>query len=351
MTESARQADANANADTQVADDEPIVEGDDAEVTVETGGDQRLGGGRDTTAAADGKDTGAEPAKLSHNRARRLRQQRAQERLRSENEQLRAQVDQLSRGQQEIIQRLSGNEGATIQTQLADVDGKLQQATLIMSKAARSSAPTAEQDFADAVTIRDQLLEAKRNLTLAQQYQHQRAQQREMPAAPTPRGTSPKDRYVARFVANHADWYDPQLGNRESKLADRISSMLDTEGELDPNSKEYWDELDRRVHEHPQLAHLFDEGAGADEADDDDESAPVRREAPKVNGNAGAPQRAAGGPRMAVGGRERPLKRGEVTIPRELRDGMEEAGIWGNKEARNRVIADYRRNLRAQNVK
>jgi hypothetical protein len=348
MSEAARQ---DAAADSQVNDAEPIVEDAEPDVAVDVG-DQRLGSGRDDAAPADDKDTGGtEAQRVSRGKQRRMAQRRYQEQLRADNERLQAQVEQLSRGQQEIVARLSGTEGATLETQLADVDSKLQQATLIMSRAARSDAPTAEQDLAEAITIRDQLLEAKRNLTLARQYQHQRAQQpqREAQQAP-PRGTAPKDRYIARFVAENADWYDPRLGNRESKIADRISAMLDAEGEHDPNSKEYWDEFNRRVHDHPGLAHLF-EGSGEDDDGDDEDAPPPRRSAPPVNGHTAAPGRAGGGPRLTVAGRERPLKRGEVRIPRELREGMEEAGIWSNKEARNRVIADYQRNLRSQNSK
>jgi hypothetical protein len=334
-----------AEAATAVETEEPEVQvaEEPAEVTVETGGDERLGGGReDATQARESTDPDS-AHRPSRAALRRQAQRRYQQRLQRENEQLRGQVQQLAQGQYEIAQRVMGNEGATIDAQLADVDGKLQQATLIMSKAARSTAPTAEQDFAEAVTIRDQLLEARRNLAMAKQFREQPPQpQRQAQPAPAP---GPKQRYAQAFVNDHADWYDPKLSNPESKIAERLSSVLDAEGDYDPDTKEYWDELNRRVKAHPKLAHLFDDADGADseETVEVEEPPPPRRAAPA------APARPAnGGPRFTVGGRERPLKKGETPIPKALKDGMVEAGLWDNKEARNRVIRNWQTQQRAQ---
>jgi hypothetical protein len=334
-----------AEAATAVETEEPEVQvaEEPAEVTVETGGDERLGGGReDATQARESTDPDS-AHRPSRAALRRQAQRRYQQRLQRENEQLRGQVQQLAQGQYEIAQRVMGNEGATIDAQLADVDGKLQQATLIMSKAARSTAPTAEQDFAEAVTIRDQLFEARRNLAMAKQFREQPQPQRQAQPAPA---AGPKQRYAQAFVNDHADWYDPKLSNPESKIAERLSSVLDAEGDYDPDTKEYWDELNRRVRAHPKLAHLFDDddpGTDPDETVQVEEPAPVRRAAPA------APARPAnGGPKLTVGGRERPLKRGEVRVPRELKENMIEAGQWDDPKVRARVIARYQETIRQQ---
>jgi hypothetical protein len=226
------------------------------------------------------------------------------------------------------------------------VDAKLQTANQILARARKSDAPTADQDFVEALNIRDQLQEARRNLSAAKQYREQAAQQPQRQAQ-QPAAAGPKDRFAARFVADHSDWYDPRLSNRESKIAERLSSVLDAEGDYDPNTKEYWDELDKRVHAHPQLAHLFEEG-GAEDDGADDEPEPARETRRETNGNAPARERNGGGPRLSVGGRERPLKRGEVKVPRELKENMIEAGQWDDPKKRARVIARYQESLRAQ---
>jgi|HubBroStandDraft_3_1064219.scaffolds.fasta_scaffold02602_3 hypothetical protein len=346
MAEAARQA---ADAVDQNDAPEPIVDDEPAEVAVETVADERLGGGRDDgqqqPQTGDDKDGTHRPSRAA---LRRQAQRRYQQRLQRENEELRTTVQQLARGQNEIYQRLNGNDGATIEAQLSDVDAKLQTANAILAKARNSAAPTADQDFVEALNIRDQLVEARRNLYTAKQYREQAAREPQRQAQPAA-DTGPKARFAARFVADHADWYDPRLSNRESKIAERLSSVLDAEGDYDPNTKEYWDELDKRVHAHPQLAHLFDDGGGAD----DDDGTPVEPE-PQVrrqtNGNA-APARNGngnGGPRLTVAGRERPLKRGEVRVPKELKDNMIEAGQWDDPKVRARVIARYQEAQRQQ---
>lgn len=339
MAEAARTA---VDDEAQVDGHEPVVEEGEQDVAAETSGDERLGGGRDDGQQPEGREADG-THKPSRAALRRQAQRRYQQRLQRENEELRTTVQQLARGQNEIYQRLNGNDGATIDAQLSDVDAKLQTANAILAKARNSAAPTADQDFVEALNIRDQLVEARRNLYSAKQYREQ-AQQPQRQAQPVA-DSGPKARFAARFVADHSDWYDPRLSNRESKIAERLSSVLDAEGDYDPNSKGYWDELDKRVHAHPQLAHLFEEG-GADEVEADDELEPqVRRE---TNGHAAAPSRAGGGPRLTVAGRERPLKRGEVRVPAELKKNMIEAGQWDDPKVRARVVARYQETIRAQ---
>jgi hypothetical protein len=328
--------------EAQVEGQEPVVEESEAEVAVETG-DERLGAGREPEARQEPADKDGEH-KPSRAALRRQAQRRYQQRLQRENEELRTTVQQLARGQNEIYQRLSGNEGVTLDSQLAEVDGKLQQANAILGRTRNATTPTAEQDFVEALNIRDQLVEARRNLSMAKQYREQRAQQPQQVQPQQSTEVTPKVRHAASFIAENSDWYDPKMGNRESQLAERLSAVLDAEGDYDPNTKEYWTELNKRVHAHPQLAHLFEEG-GAD--DDDAAETAQERRATNGNGAAAAPTRT-GGPRLTVAGRERPLKRGEVKVPRELKENMIEAGQWDDPKIRARVIARYQESLRAQ---
>src|ERR1035441_6812335 len=137
--------------------------------------DERLGAGRDDDAEKLAK-ADAE-ARRQQNRDRRARAKFNKDRLYQENASLRQQVEQLAQQQSELYQRVTKNDGDTIESRLVDVNQKLQTATVIQAKAARSTGTTAEQDYIEATQIRDQLLEARQALTQAKNWQAQRAQQ------------------------------------------------------------------------------------------------------------------------------------------------------------------------------
>jgi len=308
-------------------DQEPQVEPGDETVAVEAEGeDERLGAGRAEEEAAEKKQKAAE------RRARKERQRLARERLQNENAQLRAQVAEHSQRLTELTNRVVKNDGDSIEQKLADVRQKLEMATTIQAKAARSQGPTAEQDYIEATKIRDQLLRAETALEQAKEW---RAQNTERQAPPQRQTVDAEVVRQAREFAAENDWYAPQGApgrNRESEIADRISAALDLEGELPPKSPEYWEEFRKRCRANKAIGHLMPEAEDDSAAEDEDEPAPRTQSK---------------GPRMTAGGRERPLKRGEVYIPRELKENMQNAGIWDDPVRRDRVIKNYQAQQRA----
>lgn len=319
-------AQAASDADEVEIPEEPQVEAEEP-VAVETQEDERLGGGREEEDEAEKKRKSAE------RRARKERQRLARERLQNENASLRAQVAEHTQRLTELTNRVVKNDGESIEAKLADVRQKLEMATTILAKAARSQGATAEQDYIEATKIRDQLLRAETALESAKEW---RSQQREQPTERR-QTVDPEVVRQAREFASENDWYAPEGSpgrNRESEIADRISAALNVEGEHPPETKEYWDELRRRCRANKAIGHLMPEAEDDDtvELDTDDEPAP--RAAPK-------------GPRMSAGGRERPLKRGEVYIPAALKENLINAGIWDDKARRDRVIKNYQAQQRA----
>lgn len=314
-----------ADADEAVIPEgeEPQVEADEP-VAVETQDDERLGAGREEEDLAEKKQ------KAADRKARKERQRLARERLQNENASLRAQVAEHSQRLTELTNRVVKNDGESIENRLADVRQKLEMATTIQAKAARSQGATAEQDYIEATKIRDQLLRAETALEQAKDWQAQNARQQ-----PQPQRQSVPEAVVrqAREFAAENDWYAPQGAagrNRESEIADRISAALDLEGEHAPASPEYWDEFRKRCRANKAIGHLMPETDDDVEVPDEEEPAPRSK-----------------GPRMSVGGRERPLKKGETYIPRELKENMQNAGIWDDPVRRDRVIKNYQAQQRA----
>lgn len=61
--------------------------------------------------------------------------------------------------------------------------------------------------------------------------------------------------YTQRFLAQN-DWFDPSGKDEDSKLAKEIDNEVAEEG-YDPNTKEYWDEVKKRIRD--EIPHVFEE--------------------------------------------------------------------------------------------
>ena len=111
-------------------------------------------------------------------------------------------------------------------------------------------------------------------------------------------------------------WYDPDGKDRESRIAKRIDSQLVKEG-WDPATEDYWEELDARLQEQ--------KGSRYTESNDE---TPRKR-----------------GPRSVVTGSERETgggaSRNTFTLSAEQVRAMKDAGLWDDKQKRNRMIQRY----------
>jgi hypothetical protein len=142
------------------------------------------------------------------------------------------------------------------------------------------------------------------------------AELRRRPAAPPPSAPS-----IDPIVADHAktfmqrfDWYDPNGSDDLSKTVQALDNGVARDG-YDPRTPAYWEELESRMKRRVP-AHLID---GA-------EPKPAARRGPPVGGRSDAP----------------PTGR-SVTIPREFREALQEAGIWDDAKRRDRAIKEYLR--------
>lgn len=182
----------------------------------------------------------------------------------------------------------------------------------------------------DALARLHQARNAKADMDRREQQARQQAQQPQVDPRIQQHG-------VAWMKAN-SDWFDPQGNDEESIIALAIDRAMTAEGK-DPTTKQYWEELDRRVRK--RLPHVFE----GEDVDDDDEPEKPRqkarsRQAPPVGGR--------GDTSMAAS------KRGgvKVTITPERKQALIDLGVWGDQEAMKPYLkryADYDRAQRGQN--
>lgn len=123
-------------------------------------------------------------------------------------------------------------------------------------------------------------------------------------------------RYGIAFVNKHKSWYDPSGSNRESKIVLTIDADLYNEG-YDPETKEYWDELEDRCKEH--LPHRF-----------------------KANGTKPKPKSIVGG----SGNDNSPQGNSEKSLPKEFVQTLKAAGYWEDPVKRKAAVKNYYANKR-----
>lgn len=118
-------------------------------------------------------------------------------------------------------------------------------------------------------------------------------------------------RYGIAFVKENKSWYDPNGGNRDSKIVLAIDSDLYNEG-YDPETKEYWDELKDRCKEY--LPHRF-------------KAAGTKPRPKSVVGGSGNDYSSTGG--------------AEKSLPKEFVQTLKAAGYWDDAAKRKAAIKNY----------
>jgi hypothetical protein len=329
-------------------EDTPAKRATDAEATQEDRddadeheeGDERLAG------AAQSDDDEVRSSRRDERKRRKLRQKENRDRNFLELDFLRQRNEELERRQTSQIAtletRVAGTEVATVDQRISEIRQKLETANQVMAACVSSNDPNRGQDFMQAQGIRDQLVQAlttldnfKRGLVSrsAQAEQEEtQSQARRAEEAPAPKLSKVhKERATEWFRAN--PWFKNDGSDPDSKRILTIDSGLAAEG-LDPTTHEYWDEFEKRVTKAvPRSVSTLDIDGNTYEDDEDEFETPARK---RVNGGG-----ANGGPRLTVGGRERPLRKGEVYIDPERRKALEDAGVWDDPVLRNRFLKRY----------
>lgn len=270
--------------------------------------DERMGAGDE-----EEEEDGTEAKRAKRREERRTRKQRQREARERDNREmgfLRQRNEQLERRFSELDQRVGHSEVAQVDTRINDIKGKIKLADQVIAKS------ISQQDgdsYTEAQGIRDSLRDNLAQLEGAKQYMSQER-------APAQAGPDPRlMQHASNWMQDH-NWWDPNGGDEDSRTVSRLDSQLINEG-LDPTTPEYWDTLSDRVEE--ALPHRFESDQGNGQ----------RRPRKKTGGG--------GGPSFRTGGRERPLRKGEVYISPERKQAMIEAGVWEDPELRQKYLKSY----------
>lgn len=260
----------------------------------------------------------------SRRRAEKHRKKENRQRERLELGFLRQRNEQLERRQSEMDARISQGELVSIDSKISELDGQIREAERIHSIAVKNN----DGDNAtEALRIAAELRAGRQQLVAVKS---QRINAMRQPTRPT---IDPAIAAEAERWASSHDWYDTNLRNEESRIAYAIENQVASEGRLDPRTRAYWEEVDRRARKY--LPDLYGESRGRgrdrddenDEEDEEQEDPPARRK-PK-------------GPRITTGGRERPLRKNEVYISAERKEAMIEAGVWNDPVLREKYLKQY----------
>lgn len=289
------------------------------------------GRGDERTGHAETDEEGDRRPPLTKEQRRRQRKRERHEREQRELNFLRARNEQLER---EHSRRMAEIEHRQTQSDVLAIDGRIAQAESDVREAETLFQQAMDQKDSAAATealrVRDQLREGLNQLKGTKQRAIQQAQARQQASSrPTPSAPSAR----AQEWIQENPWFNPQQPNEDTLIAQVIEDQLFREGRLNQNSDEYWEELDRR------LARRLPERYETREDDDgeDRDPEPVRRNGNPKNGAT----RRSGGPTFKVGGRERPLKKGEVYIDEDRKQAMIEKGVWDDPVLRERQLKYY----------
>ena len=266
-------------------------------------------------------------------RRRRAEKQRKREnrnRDRVELNYLRQRNEQLERRQSELDARVSNGEMVSIENKISELDGQIREAERLHGMAIE------KQDGASATEAMRIMQELRAGRNQLASIRDQRTRERQ---APQPRQADAGIMSAAKDWAESHDWYDPNLRNQDSRIAKAIEDQIFNEGRLHGSDPEYWEELNRRLKK--VIPHRFKNGNGRNDRDDyegeEEEEEQGEREDRRPE------KRRPKGPRITVGGRERPLRKNEVYISEERKQAMMDANVWDDPVLREKYLKQYQK--------
>jgi len=304
---------------TETPPEEPAQEAAPVEAEAsaeEDEGDERLADADEADEEETSKRRAQTPEeKRAQRQQRKFRRRAAIEHKERELAFLRAENEEFKRRLQAVESKTTQFDQQAADQRLNETTNEIQTVDRIIAKAIEQGAG---EDVAKALSIRDQLMERRRQL--------ESLKQSSKPEPEKPR-VDPRVAAYAKEWMSANDWYDPRGSDEESLIVQALDKKLASEG-FNPATEDYWIELDNRVAK--RLPHRYGEDT-------------VEDEAPKAKA---APKR--GGP--PVGGKREyaaPSTRKEIYISPERKQALIDAGVWDNPELRQRYIkryADYDRN-------
>ena len=218
------------------------------------------------------------------------------------------------RQNQELIQRLSVVERKTHSADLARIDKAIEDSELRINYAKMKLSEAAESRDGNAMAKAQEMwMEARQQAESLRNLKKNATQPRQESSIPDPR----LQRNAAAWMERNS-WFNPDGKDLDSKVAKQVDEQLTSEG-WDPNSSEYWEELDNRLQRY--VSHRYN--GKTDET-------PNQRSKPRgiVTGSGRESASRAGG-------------KNTFTLSPEQVRAMKDAGFWDDSEKRNKMIKRY----------
>lgn len=304
-----------------------VIEEQDGSVTVELPDsipspdqDDNLSEGGEASDSAGDEDQPDDTEAVRE--ARRNRRRAKKEYIKRTNVEKDHRLTLLQRQNQELMERLTAVERKTHGADLARFEKAIEDEELRLNYfKAKMREATDNSDGESFTKAQEAWYDSRRKVESMRNFKEQNAEasSRETGAV------NPKLQRLANQWMERNSWYDPNSGDEDSAIAKIVDERLIKEG-YNPESEEYWDELDNRLQK--RLPNRYNQS----------HDEPSRRR-----------------PRSVVtgSGRESVDRQGGgntfVLSPQQVRT-MKEAGMWDNLESRNRMIkryAEFARNNRS----
>lgn len=246
--------------------------------------------------------------------AKRDRRRTKKQLVRQTNAEKELKLQMLERQNQELIQRLSVVERKTHSADLARIDKAIEDSELRINYAKMKLSEAAESRDGNAMAKAQELwMEARQQAESLRNLKKNATQPRQESSIPDPR----LQRNAAAWMERNS-WFNPDGKDLDSKVAKQVDEQLTSEG-WDPNSSEYWEELDNRLQRY--VSHRYN--GKTDET-------PNQRSKPRgiVTGSGRESASRAGG-------------KNTFTLSPEQVRAMKDAGFWDDSEKRNKMIKRY----------
>ena len=284
----------------------------------------------------------SDPEREALRAKRREEKKRRRESQRRREDELRSQNANLTNTVTELTTRLNAIEQRTTSIDTARIDEEIRGAAYAEQhwKNVAQEAVT-KQDGASAIAAMEKMQEAKNYRTQMETAKTAVTQ----PQGGKQQGIDPRvQANVDSWRAKHA-WYDPTKPTRETKLALLIDSEVAQDG-FHPATPEFWNELDKRLKDLlPNRYKDVDDDADGDDSEDGTRS--------NRSDNAGATKSSGTNRRVgaASGGSGSSSTSGSFVLSAERTKAMKDAGVWGDKSKREKMIRTYMEYDKAQKAR
>ncbi len=250
--------------------------------------------GEDERLDADNEDREELRRRRREEKAERAQRRKAAiERDKTELAFLRQKTEEQERRLAAMEHRTATHDFAALNQRLKDAQEEVRAAEYVIAKATEAGNG---EDVVSAMRVRDEAIQKLNQLqNVKQRSQQKQQQQTQAPKAPSYQS-------LAEDWVKMNPWFDPHGRDDKSKRVLEIDLQLTQQG-YNPNSLEYWRELDRQVEKE---------------------------------------RKARGGPPIGSGRERAPaVSKNEVYISPERKRAMIDAGVWDDPKARQRYLKAY----------